>query len=99
MELIMTLETVITTVLLIIAINLTIDVFKRLKALEEIDELLDSAIKTQKETLKTKGEMEAELYKFRLVKEAQTSQKQETEQFKSKYLKGEKDDNSKSSQR
>lgn len=41
MELIMTLETVITTVLLIIAINLTIDVFKRLKALEEIDELLD----------------------------------------------------------
>ena len=86
MELIMTLETVITTVLLIIAINLTIDVFKRLKAFEEIDELLDSAIKTQKETLKTKGEMEAELYKFRLVKEAETSQKQETEQFKRTVL-------------
>lgn len=89
---IMTLETVITTVLLIIAINLTIDVFKRLKAFEEIDELLDSAIKTQKETLKTKGEMEAELYKFRLVKEAQTSHKNESEQFKNKYLKGEKDE-------
>lgn len=86
MELIMTLETVITTVLLIIAINLTIDVFKRLKAFEEIDELLDSAIKTQKETLKTKGEMEAELYKFKLIKEAETSQKNETEQFKRKVL-------------
>lgn len=97
---IMAIETVVTTVLLIIAIILTIDVFKRLKALEEIDELLDSAIETQKETLKTKGDMEAELYKFRLVKEAQTSQKEETEQFKRKVLgifeEGEKDDNSKS---
>lgn len=73
-------------ILLIIAINLTIDVFKRLKAFEEIDELLDSAIKTQKETLKTKGEMEAELYKFKLIKEAETSQKNETEQFKRKVL-------------
>lgn len=82
MELIMTLETVITTVLLIIAINLTIDVFKRLKALEEIDELLDSAIKTQKETLKTKGEMEAELYKFKLIKEAETNHKEDIDKFK-----------------
>lgn len=83
---IMAIETTVTAVLLIIAIVLTIDVFKRLKALEEIDELLDSAIETQKETLKTKGEMEAELYKFRLIKEAQTSQKQETEQFKRTVL-------------
>lgn len=30
--------------------------------------------------------MEAELYKFRLVKEAETSQKQETEQFKRTVL-------------
>lgn len=82
MELIMTLETVITTVLLIIAINLTIDVFKRLKALEEIEELLDSAIKTQKETLKTKGEMEAELYKFKLIKEAETNHKKDIDKFK-----------------
>lgn len=82
MELIMTLETVITTVLLIIAINLTIDVFKRLKVLEEIDELLDSAIETQKETLKTKGEMEAELYKFKLIKEAETNHKEDIDKFK-----------------
>ena len=82
MELIMTLETVITMVLLIIAIKLTIDVFKRLKALEEIDELLDSAIKTQKETLKTKGEMEAELYKFKLIKEAETNHKEDIDKFK-----------------
>lgn len=78
----MTLETVITMVLLIIAIKLTIDVFKRLKALEEIDELLDSAIKTQKETLKTKGEMEAELYKFKLIKEAETNHKEDIDKFK-----------------
>lgn len=82
MELIMALETVITTVLLIIAIVLTIDVFKRLKVLEEIDELLDSAIKTQKETLKTKGEMEAELYKFKLIKEAETNHKEDIDKFK-----------------
>lgn len=86
MELIMTLETVITTVLLIIAIVLTIDVFKRLKVLEEIDELLDSAIDIHKEMMKTKSDMEAELYKFKLVKEAQTNQKQETEQFKRTIL-------------
>lgn len=82
MELIMALETVTTTVLLIIAIILTIDLFKRLKALEEIDELLDSAIKTQKETLKTKGEMEAELYKFKLIKEAETKHKEDIDKFK-----------------
>jgi regulatory protein YycH of two-component signal transduction system YycFG len=82
MELIMALETVITTVLLIIAIVLTIDVFKRLKVLEEIDELLDSAIETQKETLKTKGEMEAELYKFKLIKEAETNHKEDIDKFK-----------------
>lgn len=56
--------------------------FKRLKALEEIDELLDSAIKTQKETLKTKGEMEAELYKFKLIKEAETNHKEDIDKFK-----------------
>ena len=36
--------------------------------------------------MKTKSDMVAELYKFRLVKEAQTSQKNETEQFKRKVL-------------
>lgn len=36
--------------------------------------------------MKIKSDMEAELYKFRLVKEAQTSQKNETEQFKRKVL-------------
>ena len=93
---IMALETVVTSVLLIIAIVLTADVMKRMKTLQDIDKLLDSAIDIHKEMMKTRSDMEAELYKFRLVKEAQTSQKQETEQFKSKYLKGEKDDNSKS---
>lgn len=83
---IMALETVVTSVVLIIAIVLTIDVFKRLKALEEIDELLDSAIEIHKEMMKTRSDMEAELYKFRLVKEVQTSQKNETEQFKRKVL-------------
>lgn len=93
---IMVVETVVTSVLLIIAIVLTADVIKRMKTLQEIDKLLDSGIEIYKEMIKTKAEMDAELYKFRLVKEAQTSQKQETEQFKSKYLKGEKDDNNKS---
>lgn len=93
---IMALETIVTSVLLIIAIVLTADVIKRMKTLQEIDKLLDSGIEIYKEMIKTKAEMDAELYKFRLVKEAQTSQKQETEQFKSKYLKGEKDDNNKS---
>lgn len=96
---IMAIEIVVTSVLLIIAIVLTVDVIKRMKTLQEIDKLLDSAIDIHKEMMKTKSDMEAELYKFKLVKEAQTSQKQEIEQFKSKYLKGEKDGNSKSSQR
>lgn len=96
---IMAVETVVTSVLLIIAIVLTVDVIKRMRTLQEIDKLLDSAIDIHKEMMKTKSDMEAELYKFKLIKEAETNQKQETEQFKSKYLKGEKDGNSKSSQR
>ena len=87
---IMAIETVITTVLLIIAIVLTIDVIKRLKVLKEIDKLLDSAIDIHKEMMKTKSDMETELYKFKLVKEAQTSQKNEIENFKRTYLEGEK---------
>ena len=83
---IMALETVVTSVLLIIAIVLTADVIKRMKTLQEIDKLLDSAIDIHKEMMKTRSDMEAELYKFRLVKEAQTSQKNETEQFKRKVL-------------
>ena len=86
----MAIETVITTVLLIIAIVLTIDVIKRLKVLKEIDKLLDSAIDIHKEMMKTKSDMETELYKFKLVKEAQTSQKNEIENFKRTYLEGEK---------
>lgn len=83
---IMALETVVTSVLLIIAIVLSVDVMKRMKTLQNIDKLLDSAIEIHKEMMKTKSDMEAELYKFRLVKEAQTSQKNETEQFKRKVL-------------
>ena len=83
---IMGIETIITSVLLIIAIVLTVDVIKRMKTLQEIDKLLDLAIDIHKEMIKTKTEMEAELYKFKLVKEAQTSQKNETEQFKRKVL-------------
>ena len=83
---IMAVETVVTSVLLIIAIVLTADVIKRMKKLEEIDKLLDSAIEIHKEMMKTKSDMEAELYKFRLVKETQTSQKNETEQFKRTVL-------------
>ena len=86
----MAIETVIATVLLIIAIVLTIDVIKRLKVLKEIDKLLDSAIDIHKEMMKTKSDMETELYKFKLVKEAQTSQKNEIENFKRTYLEGEK---------
>ena len=82
----MAIETVIATVLLIIAIVLTVDVIKRMKTLQEIDELLDSAIDIHKEMMKTKSDMEAELYKFKLIKEAETSQKQETEQFKRTVL-------------
>lgn len=83
---IMAIETTVTAVLLIIAIVLTVDVIKRMKTLKEIDKLLDSAIDIHKEMMKTKSDMEAELYKFKLVKEAQTNQKQETEQFKRKVL-------------
>ncbi len=83
---IMALETVVTSVLLIIAIVLSVDVMKRMKTLQDIDKLLDSAIDIHKEMSKTKNDMEAELYKFRLVKEAQTSQKNETEQFKREVL-------------
>ena len=83
---IMALETIVTSVLLLIAIVLTVDVIKRIRTLKEIDKLLDSAIDIHKEMMKTKSDMEAELYKFRLVKEAQTSQKNETEQFKRKVL-------------
>lgn len=83
---IMAIETTVTAVLLIIAIVLTVDVMKRMKTLQNIDKLLDSAIEIHKEMMKTKSDMEAELYKFRLVKEAQTSQKQETEQFKRTIL-------------
>lgn len=83
---IMALETVVTSVLLIIAIVLTADVIKRMRTLKEIDKLLDSAIDIHKEMMKTKSDMETELYKFRLVKEAETSQKNETEQFKRTIL-------------
>lgn len=83
---IMALETVVTSVLLIIAIVLTVDVMKRMKILQDIDKLLDSAIDIHKEMMKTKSDMEAELYKFRLIKEAQTSHKNETEQFKREAL-------------
>lgn len=83
---IMALEIVVTSVLLIIAIVLTADVMKRMKTLQDIDKLLDSAIDIHKEMIKTKAEMDAELYKFRLIKEAETSQKNETEQFKRKVL-------------
>lgn len=93
---IMAIETIVTSVLLLIAIVLTTDVIRRMKTLQDIDKLLDSAIDIHKEMMKTRSDMEAELYKFRLVKEAQTSHKNEAEQFKNKYLKGEKDGNSKS---
>lgn len=83
---IMALETIVTSVLLIIAIVLTVDVIRRMRTLKEIDKLLDSAIEIHKEMMKTKSDMEAELYKFRLVKEAQTSQKNETEQFNREIL-------------
>ncbi len=83
---IMAIESTVTAVLLIIAIVLSVDVMKRMKTLQDIDKLLDSAIEIHKEMMKTKSDMEAELYKFKLVKEAQTSQKNETEQFKRKVL-------------
>ena len=83
---IMAVETVVTSVLLIIAIVLTADIIKRMKTLQEIDKLLDSAIEIHKEMMKNKSDMEAELYKFKLIKEAETSQKEETEQFKRNVL-------------
>lgn len=83
---IMAIETIVTAVLLIIAIVLTVDVIRRMRTLKEIDKLLDSAIEIHKEMMKTKSDMEAELYKFKLVKEAQTSQKNEIEQFKREVL-------------
>ena len=78
----MALETVVTSVLLIIAIVLTADVMKRMKTLQEIDELLDSAIDIHKEMMKTKSDMEEELYKFKLVKEAETNHKEDIDKFK-----------------
>ena len=83
---IMALETIVTSVLLLIAIVLTTDVIRRMKTLQDIDKLLDSAIDIHKEMMKTKSDMEAELYKFRLIKEEETSQKNEIEQFKRKVL-------------
>ena len=41
---IMALETIVTSVLLLIAIVLTTDVIRRMKTLQDIDKLLDSAI-------------------------------------------------------
>ena len=67
---IMALETIVTSVLLLIAIVLTTDVIRRMKTLQDIDKLLDSAIDIHKELMKTKSDMEEELYKFKLVKEA-----------------------------
>lgn len=87
---IMAIETIVTAVLLIIAIVLTVDVIKRMRTLKEIDKLLDSAIEIHKEMSKTKNDMEAELYKFKVIKEAETSQKNEIENFKRIYLEGEK---------
>ena len=83
---IMALETIVTSVLLLIAIVLTTDVIRRMKTLQDIDKLLDSAIDIHKEMMKTKSDMEAELYKFRLIKEEETSQKNEIEKFKRKVL-------------
>ena len=40
----MALETIVTSVLLLIAIVLTTDVIRRMKTLQDIDKLLDSAI-------------------------------------------------------
>ena len=66
---IMIIETLVTTVLLAIAIVLTVDMFKRIDKIKKIDALLDTAIDIQKKMIKTKTEMEAELYKFKLIKE------------------------------
>ena len=84
---IMVVETVVTSVLLIIAIVLTADVMKRMKTLQDIDKLLDSAIDIHKEMMKTKSDMEEELYKFKLVKEAETNHKEEVKRTKQSNLK------------
>ena len=83
---IMALETVVTSVLLIIAIVLTADVIKRMKTLQDIDKLLDSAIDIHKEMMKTKSDMEAELYKFKLIKEVENAEKHNEEEYKRKVL-------------
>ena len=79
---IMALETIVTSVLLLIAIVLTTDVIRRMKTLQDIDKLLDSAIDIHKEMMKTRSDMEAELYKFKLIKEAETNHKEDIDKFK-----------------
>ena len=79
---IMALETIVTSVLLLIAIVLTTDVIRRMKTLQDIDKLLDSAIDIHKEMMKTKSDMEEELYKFKLAKEAETNHKEDIDKFK-----------------
>ena len=79
---IMALETIVTSVLLLIAIVLTTDVIRRMKTLQDIDKLLDSAIDIHKEMMKTKSDMEEELYKFKLVKEAETNHKEDIDKYK-----------------
>ena len=53
-----------------------------MRTLKEIDKLLDSAIEIHKEMSKTKNDMEAELYKFKLIKEAETNHKEDIDKFK-----------------
>lgn len=81
---IMIIETIVTTVLLAIAIVLTVDMFKRIDKIKKIDDLLDTAIDIQKKMIKTKTEMEAELYKFRLIKEVENAKKHNEEEYKRK---------------
>lgn len=83
---IMALETIVTSVLLLIAIVLTTDVIRRMKTLQDIDKLLDSAIDIHKEMMKTRSDMEAELYKFKLIKEAETNHKEDIDKFKRNVL-------------
>ena len=83
---IMAIETTVTAVLLIIAIVLTVDIIKRMRTLKEIDKLLDSAIDIHKEMMKTKSDMEAELYKFKLIKEVENAEKHNEEEYKRKVL-------------
>ena len=83
---IMIIETLVTTVLLAIAIVLTIDMFKRIDKIKKIDALLDTAIDIQKKMIKIKTEMEAELYKFKLIKEVENAEKHNEEATKRKVL-------------